>query len=131
MGAINDASVTLSFPLKLISPPINGANSIIIIMFVLKIFRFIDTILQDFVISLYDLFNPFASKYYAHIFVVIMLFGYAHIFFGQIFKKKKQNKIKKETNKQIDDEQKNNNTHKDKKDIDNDPLDSTKISSKD
>jgi hypothetical protein len=137
MGAINDASASLSFPLELISPPINGANSIIIIMFILKIFKFIDTIMLDFSISLYDLFNPFTSKYYTHIFVVIMLFGYGQIFLNRIFKKHKQRKEKKKTDKIIEEEEEEkekkeiDNTNIDKKDNDLDSTDSKKPSSTD
>lgn len=137
MGAINDASASLSFPLELISPPINGANSIIIIMFILKIFKFIDTIMLDFSISLYDLFNPFTSKYYTHIFVVIMLFGYRQIFLNRIFKKHKQRKEKKKTDKIIEEEEEEkekkeiDNTNIDKKDNDLDSTDSKKPSSTD
>lgn len=98
---VTEIAFSQLYPFNLLGPLLEAIGSIMIIKFVLNIFKMID-LLNFIPISIHDMFNPWTSKFYSIIFIAIILFGYIKIFAKEI--KNKKLKKKQVNNKKLNDE---------------------------
>ncbi len=76
---VGELFLVFHFPLSLPAPVFNAIASVLLVMFIFRIFTLIDRFLDK---NIFQIFNRFAFIIYPLVFIIVLIAGYVSLFAG-------------------------------------------------